>query len=320
MRATGLITGSPAADQAVVPLTSAFEMALPDPACAVRRLSLAPYATLFAGVWGTAALAIDWPAGTDMVCARPADGRHPTALHLGAAARARATLTVNQVGLTIAAYEESALASPFAATFDAVQAGTATFTPQQQRGYALFIGRAHCAACHTASGTHALFTNFASANIGTPRNPDDPYLTENAPDGRGYVANPAGAAFTDTGLGGFLASAADPDPAWQALAGRFTGAFQVPTLRNVAARPGGFPTTYGHNGFFRSLRQIVHFFNTRDVLPVCPGNAGIGVTCWPAPEIAANVDTALTGRLGLNDAEERDLVAFLQTLSDGAQP
>jgi cytochrome c peroxidase len=319
-RATGQLTGSPSADQAAVPLTDPVEMALPDPACAVRRLSLAPYAELFATVWGAAALAIDWPSDTDTRCAKPNDGRRATVLHLKPADRARATLTVQQIGLTIAAYEASTLASPFTAKFDLVVAGQATLSPQEARGYALFTGKAHCAACHDSSGTHALFTAFTSANIGTPGNPANPFLTENAPGHQGYVANPAGPSYTDPGLGGFLASAADTNPQWQAQAAHFLGAFQVPTLRNVAEAPSHFPRSYGHNGFFGSLKEIVHFFNTRDVLPVCTGSTGIGVTCWPAPETPSNINTAQMGNLGLTDDDENALVAFMKTLTDGAAP
>ena len=37
-------------------------------------------------------------------------------------------------------------------------------------------------------------------------------------------------------------------------------------LRNVDKRPSpAFVKAYGHNGYFTSLKQIVHFYNTRDV-------------------------------------------------------
>jgi len=69
----------------------------------------------------------------------------------------------------------------------------------------------------------------------------------------------------------------------------------------------GLTAPYGHNGYFQTLKEIVHFYNTRDV----PG-AG-----WPEPEVAANVDTMNMGDLGLTDAEEDAIVAFLEALSDG---
>ena len=89
------------------------------------------------------------------------------------------------------------------------------------------------------------------------------------------------------------------------------GKQKVPTLRNVDLRPARmFVKAYGHNGYFKSLEEIVHFYNTRDV----PG-AG-----WPAPEVAANVNTAELGDLGLNQGEEKAIVAFMQTLNDGYVP
>ena len=58
--------------------------------------------------------------------------------------------------------------------------------------------------------------------------------------------------------------------------------FQVPTLRNVDKRPyRGFVKACAHNGYFKSLKSIVHFYNTRDVLPRCqPDDPGDGITCW----------------------------------------
>jgi cytochrome c peroxidase len=92
-------------------------------------------------------------------------------------------------------------------------------------------------------------------------------------------------------------------------------------LRNVAVRPlPGFARTYMHNGFFRDLRMVVHFLNTRDVLPQCSGSDGIGVTCWPAPEVPANLNTTQTGNLGLSHEQEGALVAFMKTLTDGYTP
>ena len=42
--------------------------------------------------------------------------------------------------------------------------------------------------------------------------------------------------------------------------------------------------------------------------------------CWPAPEVAANLNTAELGDLGLTKAEEDAIVAFLKTLDDGYMP
>jgi cytochrome c peroxidase len=61
-----------------------------------------------------------------------------------------------------------------------------------------------------------------------------------------------------------------------------------------------------HNGYFKSLKDIVRFYNTRDV-------AGAG---WPGPEVKANVNTEEMGRLGLTGAEEDLIVLFMKTLTD----
>jgi cytochrome c peroxidase len=152
-----------------------------------------------------------------------------------------------------------------------------------------------------------------------PRNPDNPYLTEDVADKDGYVANPNGAGFIDQGLGGFLASPANTNPTWQAQAANFMGAFQVPTLRNVIESPrAGFPHAYTHNGYFHDLPTLVHFLNTRDVLPRCATTHAD--TCWPAPEVGQNIDRTLTGNLGLSPVQEHQIVAFLQTLTDAPTP
>jgi cytochrome c peroxidase len=95
----------------------------------------------------------------------------------------------------------------------------------------------------------------------------------------------------------------------------------VPTLRNVDKRPNpGFVKAYGHNGYFKSLEEIVHFYNTRDVLPTCSSKMPVDhkhPKCWPAPEVADNVNDTELGDLGLSHSQERSIVAFLRTLSDG---
>ena len=90
---------------------------------------------------------------------------------------------------------------------------------------------------------------------------------------------------------------------------------------NVNKRPyAGFIKANGHNGYFKRLKKIVHFYSTRDVLSRCQsGDAGEGVSRWPAPEKTTNMNTNKIGRLGLTDAEERANVARLQTLSNGYQ-
>ena len=89
------------------------------------------------------------------------------------------------------------------------------------------------------------------------------------------------------------------------LAGENMGKFKTPTLRNVAK--GASNQRFMHNGAFRTLEEVVHFYNTRD-------EPGAG---WPAPEVGVNVVTSSNlGRLRLTSSQEADLVAFVKTLSD----
>jgi cytochrome c peroxidase len=205
------------------------------------------------------------------------------------------------IGRAIAEYERSKEVNPFSSKFDAYLDNKAKLTKQEKDGFRLFLGKGNCANCHSVtpgrSSERPLFTDFTYDNLGVPRNPLNPFYNEPA-------WNPAGAAWVDTGLGGFLQTTGySYAAAW--------GKHKVPTLRNVDKRPyPGFIKAYGHNGYFKSLEQIVHFYNTRDV----PG-AG-----WPQPEVAINMNTAEMGNLGLNHGEERAIVAFLSTLSDGYMP
>jgi cytochrome c peroxidase len=127
------------------------------------------------------------------------------------------------------------------------------------------------------------------------------------------------AGYVDHGIGGFLDSASSPNKEWTQRAPRFDGRFRTPTLRNVDKRPRpDFVKAYMHNGYFKSLKEVVHFYNTRDTLPRCtdPLDPRAGTGCWPAPEISTNEDRTV-GNLGLREQEENSIVAFLKTLTDG---
>ena len=124
--------------------------------------------------------------------------------------------------------------------------------------------------------------------------------------------------FRDPGLGGFLEARGESDEVWQAELGKM----KVPTVRNVGQKPTPESVkAYGHNGYFKTLKGIVHFYNTRDVKLECSNplttmEDALFQDCWPAPEIADNVNRDELGDLGLTDEEEDAIVAFLETLTD----
>lgn len=198
------------------------------------------------------------------------------------------------IGYAIAAYERSSEVTPFTSKFDYYLKGQAKLTGLEQKGLELFNGKALCSACHLSDGPQPLFTDFTYDNLGIPKNLENPAT----------IANPT---WADPGLGGFLKNAgyaADVYlPEW--------GKQKVPTLRNVDLRTSKrMVKGYGHNAYFKTLLDIVHFYNTRDV----PSEG------WPAPEVAETMNTDELGNLGLTRGEENALVAFMQTLSDGYIP
>lgn len=211
--------------------------------------------------------------------------------------------------------------------YDHVQAGTDQFTPQEKLGYELFRGKARCNECHRdgGPGEESLFTDFTLSNLSVPRNPGLQIYYEGRPDQRGYTPNPAGDAYVDKGVGSFLrtlqsdSGQLNPDSEWIKLAPKFDAKFQVATLRNVDMRPRpDFVKAYMHNGYFKRLKEVLHFYNTRDVLPKCAaGDPGEKVTCWPVPEDSTNLNKRQLGNLKLTDQEEDALVSFLTTLTDG---
>jgi len=333
MRATGIRLNSPVAQQAQAPPLNPVEMALIDSACMVYRVSRRPYRVLAESIWGVQAFAIRWPNNTDQVCSVPGppSASDPLPVHLNAMDRGFSNRTFDQIAEAIATFESSSEVNQFSSKYDYVMAGKAQFTPDEKAGYALFRSSAtHCNECHRdgGPGEEPLFTDFTASNLGLPRNPAIPFYYENKQDQYGYVANPSGLNSVDTGVGGFLLNAPrlsgepNPNEAWTSLASSFLGRFKVPTLRDVDKRPRpDFVRAYMHNGYLKSLKEVVHFYNTRDSLPTCiAGDPGEKVNCWPKPEYPRTMNRKQLGNLGLSDKQEDQIVSFLKTLTDGFVP
>jgi cytochrome c peroxidase len=203
----------------------------------------------------------------------------------------------DNIAIALAAYMRSPEVNPFTSKYDYWKAGQAELTSAEYNGYLLFTGNAKCKNCHG----EPYFTNFGHQNLGVPRNPDLPYY--NLPP----ELNPDGSNYIDLGLGAFLRQSGVPEEEGLKQDGRF----KIPSLRNVALTP-----PYEHNGYFKTLIEVVNFNNTRDV-------AGAN---WPAPEVSRNVHRHMPpmpgtfGQLGLSDEEVNHIVTFLLTLTDGYQP
>ncbi|MCZ7395931.1 MAG: cytochrome c peroxidase [Candidatus Methanoperedens sp.] len=304
-RATGKILGDPLAEQAQGPFLNPLEQNNANATDVCIKVSESEYAGLFEKVWGKGSLN----------CVNNVSG------------------TYERIARSIAAYERSIEVSQFGSTYDeylktcvdklgmskkdACLIGTGDkktldpenkFTHKEWKGLQLFMAPTsnngikepgeggNCVACHPPP----LFTDFTHDNLGVPKNPQNPFY--NMPS----KYNPDGKNFIDYGLGGFLKTY---DPT---MFGPELGRQKVPTLRNVDKRPyPAFVKAYSHNGYFKSLEEIVHFYNARDV----PGAGWKGVP-WPAPEVPATVNKHELGNLGLTSKDEAAIVAFMKTLTD----
>ncbi len=221
-------------------------------------------------------------------------------------------LTVAEAMFAIGRFErEDRSFHPFSSKFDAWLEGRARFTPAQLRGYELFNDprKGNCAACHLdqpgPGGQPPLFTDFQYEALGVPRN--------------AAIAANRNPDYYDLGLCG---------PYRTDLRGQtqYCGMFLTPSLRNVATRH-----VFFHNGVFHSLHQVLEWYVNRDRHPgrFYPRDAEGEVVKFNdlPPQYRGNVDTVdapFNRRPGdppaLNDAQIRDVIAFLGTLTDGYRP
>jgi cytochrome c peroxidase len=107
---------------------------------------------------------------------------------------------------------------------------------------------------------------------------------------------------------------------------QYCGMFLTPTLRNVATRH-----VFFHNGVFHSLSEVLDFYDFRDVdpgriYPRGPDGTVEKLNDLP-PQYRANLDVAdppFDRKPGeapaMTAADEKAIIAFLQTLTDGYQP
>ena len=335
-RATGAVLGDPLVEQAQGPFLNPLEQAIANAQVLCVKVKKSAYASLFEEVWGAGSLN----------CAKDVNGVY------------------ERIGRSVAAYEKSPEVNPFSSKFDLfwdnakkagknvtlIKCGTGGggggmggggggamgcpgggtngwagyrnlgLTDTELQGLAVYNdpNRADCASCHSLEpgpDGYPLFTDFGYDNIGVPKNPDNPFYSMPA------AWNPDGESWVDYGLGGYLKSAGFAAEVYEAELGKF----KVPTLRNVDLRPSeDFVKAYGHNGYFKSLEDIVFFYHWRAMMDNgCMGGGGGmgggGMGCegmagmFPAPEVDQNrASMSMFPRPQVDN-----IVAFLKTLSDG---
>lgn len=199
---------------------------------------------------------------------------------------------------------------PYTSKFDAVLAGRATFTEAELRGLQLFNDekKGNCAACHISQrakdGSPPQFSDFGLIALGVPRNNALPVNRDQK--------------FHDLGACG---------PERTDLKGRaeFCGIFRTPSLRNVATRK-----TFFHNGIYHTLEDVVRFYAQRDTnpekfYPVAKNGVvrkfdDLPKQYWENVNTEAPFDRKKGEQPALDEAEIKDVVAFLNTLTDGYDP
>jgi cytochrome c peroxidase len=265
-------------DQAFFPLLDPREMDGGSVDITAAKLRRAPYAARFVELFG------------DVVWSDP-------------------RFAVSEALFAVARYQiEEPSFHSYTSKFDYWLEGKARLSANELRGYALFNDpdKANCAGCHvdqpSRDGLPPLFTDHQFEALGAPRNPalavnDDP-------------------GFFDLGICGPYRHDMSADT-------QYCGMFATPTLRNAATR-----RVFFHNGVYSSLKQVLDFYDFRDTQPqkIYPHGADGTVQKFNdlPPRYAANADVAdppFNRKAGdtpaMTDEDESDIIAFLNTLTDG---
>jgi cytochrome c peroxidase len=267
-------------DQARIPILSPIEMANRDEASAIEHILAAGYGPRFQALFGEVAL------------------KDPKT---GFAALTEAIETFEQ---------KRDVFFPFTSKFDYWLEGMAKLTEAEKRGFKAFVDpmRGNCDSCHEATlfrgGAHPALTDFRLVATAVPRNSKIPANHDTQ--------------YFDLGACGPIRTDLTGHP-------EFCGLFKVPTLRNI-----GLKNRFFHNGVVKSLRDAVRFYAERDTKPErwYPKNPDGSIAIYDdtPPQYRGNIDhrPPFDRKRGeqprLSDDDIDDIVAFLNTLTDGYQP
>jgi cytochrome c peroxidase len=223
---------------------------------------------------------------------------------LGPTSTSAPAAVLRGVGVALEAYLKSDEMTPSSSKYDAYVRGQATLTAQEVRGLEIFKDRRRgaCSGCHRLAETstnpaESMFTDYGYDAVALPRN-------------RALPGNQDAASF-DLGL------CARKDAKTPANDEKWCSNFRTPSLRNVAVRD-----RYGHNGGYKTLREVVAFYAQRAVAPGRIYPSGQKFDDVPA-KYHANVNIyapVYNRREGaappMTDEEIDAVVAFLGTLTD----
>ena len=230
----------------------------------------------------------------------------------GAGVLGNQRLLIAEAMFAVARYQvEEQSFHPYSSKYDYWLEGKARLSESELRGLQLFNDpeKANCAGCHTSApsrdGMPPLFTDHQYEALGAPRN--------------ATLAGNKDPGYFDLGVCG-------PHRSDMPVQTQYCGMFLTPTLRNIATRRAFF-----HNGVFKTLEEVMNFYNFRDTSPekVFPRAADGTVRKYDdlPPKYHANVDVAdppfdrhLGGKPAMTNQDMADIIAFLKTLTDGYRP
>ena len=220
-------------------------------------------------------------------------------------------LTVSEALFAVARYQiEDVSFHPYTSKFDDWLEGKARFTPSERRGYTLFndTAKANCGGCHvdqpSREGLPPLFTDHQYEALGVPRN--------------GALSVNRDSAYFDLGICG-------PYRTDMAAETQYCGMFTTPTLRNVSTR-----SVFFHNGVYKTLQQVLDFYDFRDTEPqkIYPRSADgtvrkyddVPKRYWSNVDVTdPPFDRKAGDQPAMTQQDEDDIIAFLNTLNDGYQ-
>lgn len=165
----------------------------------------------------------------------------------------------------------------FESDFDRFMRNEKEISEDAKKGYNLFMGKANCATCHFAPHFSGLVP---------------PFFNENESEVLGVTKKPiSNLPIELDGDRGRINSNVKKENSWI-----YENSFKTMTVRNIA-----LTKPYFHNGAFNTLDEVIDFYNEG-------GGEGLG--------LPMKNQTLPADKLNLTEIEKKQLISFLNTLTD----
>lgn len=176
-------------------------------------------------------------------------------------------ITMDHIVSAITYYDGSY--SRFYSPFDEAMNHSTPLAGNVKRGFNLFMSRAKCATCHFVPNFNGVKPPFIGSEFEVLGTPEDTLFHSISPDKGRWLINPA------------------PET---------LHAFRTGSIRNAL-----YTKPYMHNGVFKSLEEVVDFYNA---------GGGLG------KKMVVDNQTLSGDSLKLTDGDKKDLLAFIYSLNE----